>query len=102
MLGKDAVEIGRTEPATKRVMLGCVRLLRGSLRTDAMATGGNTFGMEGTDISKGSEGTVRLKSEFAGLIRLATAWRLSVSGSEVTLKDWREMRLDKEGKFLPG
>lgn len=94
--------MGRTSPERNRVIFGCVRL-NGDVDTEATDIE-VPLRSSGIETMNGREGTDRLNEGGAGFTTDAVACNTIVLDFEETLKDFRVMKSEAEGKgtFCPG
>ena len=94
--------MGRTSPERNMVVYGCVRL-NGDVDTEATDIEVPSRS-SGTETRNGRRGTDRLNEEGTGFTTDAVACNIKVLDFEETLKDFRVMKSEAEGKgtFRPG
>ena len=94
--------MGRTLPERDSVVFGCVRL-NGDVDTEATDIE-VPLRSSGTETMNGRKGTDRLNEEGAGFTTDAVACNTIVLDLEETLKDFRVIKSEAEGKgtFCPG
>ena len=94
--------MGRTSPERKRVVFGCVRL-NGVVDTEAIDIAVPSRS-SGTETMNGRKGIERLNEGGAGFTTDAVACNTRVLELEETLKDFRVMKSEAEGRgtLCPG